>query len=367
MLSFEMLDVAIGMILVYLLISLACTALNELIEAKLKLRAVDLEQGIRELLNDSTVTKPSVDNNVPISNNILTAAENELKENPVTALYNHPLIFSLFRGGYTKNDISKDSDPKNKRYKTQSDLPSYIPSRNFALALLNVFMPDVNAGSDINTITASVAKIPNEAVKKALSSIVTTAGNDINKIREGIENWYNSSMDRVSGWYKRRVQKIVFMLGIVLVIGMNADSIAIFNNLVNERPLRSAIVNAAQKITSPAPGKSSIALIKTDMDSLYQFNLPIGWNWKSDVNNNKKAIPNLKAIPAFDLTHHQAWFSIGQWSLKLLGWLITVLAISLGAPFWFDMLNRIMVVRSTVKPTEKSPDESSQDAQAKKS
>ena len=45
----------------------------------------------------------------------------------------------------------------------------------------------------------------------------------------------------------------------------------------------------------------------------------------------------------------------------VLGWLVTALAVMLGAPFWFDVLNRIMVIRSTVKPHEKSPEEPSQD------
>jgi hypothetical protein len=51
---------------------------------------------------------------------------------------------------------------------------------------------------------------------------------------------------------------------------------------------------------------------------------------------------------------------------SLLGWIVTALAVSLGAPFWFDMLNKIMVVRATVKPHEKSPEESSEDRQKSK-
>jgi hypothetical protein len=45
----------------------------------------------------------------------------------------------------------------------------------------------------------------------------------------------------------------------------------------------------------------------------------------------------------------------------VLGLLITAFAISLGAPFWFDLLNKFMIVRATVKPKEKSPDEASVD------
>jgi hypothetical protein len=46
-----------------------------------------------------------------------------------------------------------------------------------------------------------------------------------------------------------------------------------------------------------------------------------------------------------------------DWLTKILGLLLTAFAISLGAPFWFDVLNKIIVVRSTVKPKEKSPEE----------
>ena len=44
-----------------------------------------------------------------------------------------------------------------------------------------------------------------------------------------------------------------------------------------------------------------------------------------------------------------------------LGWLLTALAVSMGAPFWFDLLNKFIVIRSTVKPKEKSPEEKSKD------
>ncbi len=333
MLSLEMLDVAIGMILVFLFASLICTATNEMVEAKLKLRAVDLEQGIRGLLNND--------------------------ENLTQQIYNHPLVDSLFRGKYDVKDIRTDKN----RYSRGSTLPSYIPAKNFAVALINILFP-APLNNNVNAIKTNIDKIENEYVKKALTSIVTAAGDDMNKMQEGIENWYNSAMDRVSGWYKRRVQKILFVLGIVIVIAMNADSIAIFNNLVNDRPLRAAIVDAAQRLPAASTDTPSFSKTIANVNSLSQLGLPIGWVWKSDLNYDKAAISNPKAIPVFDLSNRFK-YTAEMWGLKVLGWLITALAISLGAPFWFDMLNRVMVIRSTVKPTEKSPDESSQDRQGK--
>lgn len=340
MLSLEMLDVAIGMIFIYLLISLICTAINELVEAKLKLRAVDLEQGIRTLLNNDT----------------------ELTKK----LYDQSFIKGLFRSNYTISDLRKKKTAIDTRYSRGSDLPSYIPSKNFALALISTMFPslqDVNIKTiDAVTLQKDIDNITNVNVKEIVSTLAANSGNNINKIREGIENWYNSAMDRVSGWYKRRVQKIIFLLGFLLVIFVNADSIAIFNNLVNDRPLRSSIVDAAQRMPATTPADSvPVSKIKNNINGLYQLGLPVGWNWKSSLNNTNDAVTNYNAIPAFNTQRLKA--SLWQWFLKALGWLVTAFAISLGAPFWFDVLNKVMVVRSTVKPTEKSPDESSQDRQ----
>jgi hypothetical protein len=365
MLSLEMLDVAIGMIFVYLLISLICSAINEFIEAKLKLRAVDLEQGIRELLNDYDGTG--------LTKNI----------------YDHPLIYSLFRGDYNpgpdklpktnkpaktdallklgKMRINKDSQ-KN-RYSRGSNLPSYIPAKNFALALMDIVFPSLKdtgttptSDNVLQLIQNDVSKIENANVKKALSSIIITTGNDINKVREGIENWYNSTMDRVSGWYKRRVQTILFYMGFAIAIIMNADSFAIFNNLINDRPLRAAIVTVALDKKNSLQDTSANS-IKKDVNSVLELGLPIGYNWKSYL--NQKAKTNLNAIPEFN--GNNLGSSLGNWFLKVIGWLVTGFAVSLGAPFWFDILNRIMIIRSTVKPHEKSPEEGSQDWQNTKS
>jgi len=46
----ELLDVAIGTTFVFLLLSLICSAVNELLETRLKNRAGDLEKGIIGLL-----------------------------------------------------------------------------------------------------------------------------------------------------------------------------------------------------------------------------------------------------------------------------------------------------------------------------
>ena len=83
--------------------------------------------------------------------------------------------------------------------------------------------------------------------------------------------------------------------------------------------------------------------LTNSLTQLKALGIPIGWSADA-FETNSRGIP----LPS-------------GWPLKIIGWLITAFAACLGAPFWFDALNKLMVVRSTVKPQEKSRDERSKD------
>jgi hypothetical protein len=277
MFNSEILDVAIGLIFVYLLLSLMCSAANEIIELWLKNRSADLERGLRELLNDDKGT------------------------GLVKSLYSHHLVNGLFKGQYNEALYSGFSGWV-KRLFGGGQLPSYIPARNFALALMDmiprVTPPTAPAGpgsdapaepksgaafamasaptapsaaqvvvnvagsatvpastestasadqqkASIANLRAAIQSLPSKQVRDALTALVDAAGNDVGKVRQNIEDWYNSSMDRVSGWYKRRSQVIVLVLGLIVAIAVNADSLAITKRLWTDRALRESLVSAA--------------------------------------------------------------------------------------------------------------------------
>lgn len=341
-----MLDVAIGMIFIYLLLSLIVSTITELIEVWLKTRSSNLERGIRELLQDSANTTKITEQ-----------------------IYNHPLVLNLYKGRYESKHL------KNGKYRGKSNLPSYIPSKNFALALMGLVLPSTATQTGGTSFAAkpfaagqpTPAGIPNVSplvamrnatvanpilsvnkdLQTALLSLIDAAGDDANKARENIENWFNSSMDRISGWYKRRVQIISFVLGIFVAILFNVDSFAVFKGLVSNRPVREAIVSSASMSESASLLDSSQDAAER-LDSLEKrlskFDLPLGWVLKGDKKNGLE-------VP------QDGW----SWIIKVFGWLTTGLALSFGAPFWFDLLNKVMVIRSTVKPREKSREEGSED------
>jgi len=309
-----MLDVAIGMALVYLLLSFVATAVREGIESWLKDRSTFLRRGIAELLRDESLT---------------------------TDLFNHPQISALYRGSYEEAKASKQ-------------LPSYIPSKNFALALMDIAVRgrdatsaiESSAGSaplSISAVRQNVSRIGNPAVQRVVLSAIDLSGGSFERAQQSIEDWFDSAMDRVSGWYKHRTQRILIFTGIIVAMIANVDTIRIAHKLYVDPGKRQVavamaggIVNEQQAATLGARGARSDSLAGIALQRLDSLALPIGW-------------------PDKDFGR--------DWYMRILGWLITGFAISLGAPFWFDLLNKMMVVRSTVKPHEKSPEESSEDRQ----
>lgn len=313
MLGSTVLDVAIGIVFVFLLASLIASAVREGLEAWLKTRASHLEAGLREILRDEDGT------------------------GLVKQFYDHPLIFSLYSGHYTP-------DPKLKTkviaLTRGGNLPSYIPSRNFATALLDMVArgPQTDASTvttgpiTLDGVRANIGSIPNPGVQRALLIALDSAGGDLAKAQANLEAWYNSAMDRVSGWYKRSTQIILLALGLILAVALNISTVRIAQTLYHDKTAREMVVATAEKQAKEAIGYQQAS------NDLGDLSMLVGW-------------PKTWDGIRFELQHY--------WAPDLAGWLLTAFAVSVGAPFWFDMLNKLIVIRSTVKPHQKSPEEAS--------
>lgn len=328
------LEVAIGIIFVFILISIICSTIREGIEAWMKTRGAYLEHAIRELLQDKN------------------------GEGLAKSLYEHPLIYSLFSGKYTPGSSSR----RPAILANGRELPSYIPSRNFALALMDIAArgpetDDISSHPEspmisLDTVRMNVMNLNNPFVQRALLVAIDSAQGDLEKAQRNIEAWYDSAMDRVSGWYKRSTYWVLFWIGLVVAIGLNVNTITIGDYLYRNDIARSALVARAE---SAAKDTSVLHLQYNEARSaLDSLNLPIGWTagWGAPRRQ------------------YDVGYKNGAWNnffAPIFGLLITALAAAMGAPFWFDLLNKVMVIRSTVKPHEKSPEEASEDRQFPKS
>jgi len=331
------LEVAIGMAFIYLLLSLFCTAFNEAIAGILGSRAKTLERGIESLFTGGLKSKGGDNGKGGVAPAI------SLTE----AIYDHGLVQSLYRSTASEKATGLLS-------RFGSRLPSYIPSRTFASALLDVLFPQTTAtiegkSNNLAGMLAELDKLPDSKGKQAICTLVKQAGGDMVKTRQALESWFNDGMDRAAGWYKRRTQFVLFAIGLVIAVGLNVDSIAIGRTLWISPALRSYSVAAAEQYARAQGGITPKA--SDDLSTLESLSLPIGWN--------PAKYPWMETRTEGAVSSQQ--FSRSRLLVVLAGWFLTAIAMTLGAPFWFDLLNQIMVIRSTIKPREKSDVEASKD------
>jgi hypothetical protein len=459
------LDVAVGMVFVYLLVSLVVSAASELIASMLKWRATNLWQGINNLLREPGALEDKKDSGLMgglkrllqrISNLGGGPEKPEDKKNSdsapmAAALYDHPLVKRLAQPG---------------------KLPSYIPSRTFVLVLLDLVsnpakalkaellkltdgigetsvkdkiqkeineIPDSGLSmadlkkelsdlissvpdnevkskmeglinkipSDASDIAALINLFPNEDVRTSLRVLWEESEHNIERLKENIEVWFNNAMDRVSGWYKRKSQLVNFIIAIVIAVWVNIDSEIIAKRLSTDSTLRTALVAQAGEYAKqpsntppantppaqpaagagqPAPGAQPQAPqnaeeitkeidrrkkeVNDRIEAIKKLGLPIGY--QREGTDKDSVDPGLPVWPGSPLKRAWIpfrgqpltfnpfdWNAIESWG-KLFpehgfGWLFTAIAASLGAPFWFDILNKIITIRSAGKAPEEKP------------
>ncbi|HYX29293.1 MAG TPA: hypothetical protein VE863_12065 [Pyrinomonadaceae bacterium] len=403
----SILDVAIGMIFVYLFLSLICTAVNEGIATLFNKRGANLFDGVKNLLNDPKFTglsqqlythglvdgisreasDPKKANRLPSympSNTFalalldilgakgaptiwlekikerqgeLTNAQTRLAANPsdiglMKAVAEAQTALDLFKGLEQEAQAAVDAHttaaqaannitgPKDKK------LTEVSGKLETALALGRRFMaayPD-----PMGSIQKAVEDLPSGHTRESLLVIIDKSkresaliGREVNNaeqqievFKDNVEQWFNDTMDRVGGWYKRWTQKILLAIAIVVVIAGNVDSFMLAKRFLRDTTLRASVVSAAEKAVSSAnptqSDSSRDALLKTAQST----KLPFGWT--SDPNDPfySDQIPN----------------NAGNWILKIVGLFISIFAVSLGAPFWFDTLSKFINVRAAGTP-----------------
>ncbi|MGH2841586.1 MAG: hypothetical protein ACRDKY_12260 [Solirubrobacteraceae bacterium] len=281
------LEVALGLVFIYLIFSLVCSAVLELVSSFAGWRAENLERGLRQLLHGELPGgTPAFD-----------------------ALLSHPRIQEL-----TIPEKLRKSRP----------LPSYISSRTFSLTLLDTIAPPGAEADSKDLVARAQAKVddlPDSELKRKLASMLDAGGDDIGRLRTEIEHWYDDAMNRVSGWYRRKSQFWLLLFSVVIVAAANVDTIEVVDRLWNDKTARVALVAQAEQV-QPAQNADELDQIVGDLE----LDLPLGWAHSDTVDG-----------------------------LKLLGLLLSALAIAQGAPFWFDALNKVGRLRATGKPEGRAP------------
>lgn len=305
MFGLETLDVLIGLVTVYLTFGLACTAVVEAIAAWLGVRSGNLEAALNELFD----------------------GELGADQKFVKAFFDHPLIQSLSKG--------------------RNGRPSYIPAEIVG----QVVEALVKAGDAAGSLAAAVDKLPGtpvtNRVKGMLAALLAQTGEDAAEFRKAVEKHFDAVMDRASGWFKRRQQTVGLIVSALLVVGANVDTVGLATALASSPEARAKLVGIAseqlrqaqeveaQAAEGQAEGGISVAqarlLTQAALKEFEQARSGLGsaglkFGWKGEWSSEK---------------------TFSDYLLKLVGLLVSTLAVSLGAPFWFDLLQSFMKVRAS--------------------
>lgn len=300
------LDVIIGLVFVYLLLSILCTAANEWVAALTKRRGEMLRRGIQQLLENQP-TRSSGDAGAFVQE-----------------FYRHPLVTSTIHDG---------------------NHPAYLSPRNFSAVVTDLTTAAKPGTISFEDLEAGAKDLPDGNVKKSLLALVQHSDNRLDAAQSAIEGWFSDAMDRVSGWYKRRTQLWTIIIATALTVVANADTTHIAQRLWTDPVLRSAVVEEA-KVRSQKPRPTISVEYENEDDPTSPT---VTRNEGNQISGNEREL--LGQLLGWRGTLKDN--GLKDWLERVLGWFLTVLALSMGAPFWFDLLNKFMNVRFAGK----SPDE----------
>lgn len=332
------LETAIAVVLVVLIFSVITYIIQEVIAANLEFRGKMLKSSLEQLLDSKGVTT-------------LT-----------DKLYEHPQFKKIHK------DLKR--------------LPSYASAQNFSIAILDLVAENASnkTGNLIEDFRVGISAYANKnsELKQWLESIQKISPS-LEQLKLNIETWYNDYMDRVTGWYKRKSTIVTRIIATIIVLAFNVNMVKISSTIHNNAQLIAALNATATQIVDNQQGfknlfEQNINLKLKQIDEEYSSDLanPAKKDevekkraaekeslFQTYTEERKKEIDSLLA--KVQIKHMPIGWSEGAWEtftqdtpLHLLGWLIGIIAVSMGAPFWFDLLVKLVNVRKAgLKPEEK--------------
>lgn len=358
------LDVIIGLVFIYLIYSLLVTLIAEIVATNLGLRARNLQSAITRMLTDKHV-------------NVFKSFRKQQKDGVASEFYNHPEVKFLSANKFFSR-------------------PSAIKAESFAKTLFYLFK-DNGTGLDTRAkVHDGISKLGLSAeTQKYILNLLDDAGNDLSQFQKEIEQWYDNTMKQATEWYKRNLQVLLFFIGLVVAIVFNLNTVKIVEQLSNDKEARAQMVELAGAYIANNPNNIKMPVGLSDSASIKDYNDRIdsllsikkqldkeiektqtilgGGSWLPDSLALSKKIEGKKkpesllpeyiikdilppvpvveagAISYVKFTCGNKWLYLWRMiKLNFFGYALTALALSMGAPFWFDLLNKFMKLRGTI-------------------
>lgn len=319
--SSHYLDVAIGLSYTFLAVSLLCSATREAIASLFQTRAKVLLDGVLTMLHESAGRK-RVRGIMPSLQRLLRMDRgfrlDQLGSDSLAReVMSHPLIIGMAQKGR---------------------MPSYIPSAIFARAFVSTLTTKYGKAQ---TAALLLAKVGNDGLSRTLLAIMGEGPDNVAALEAAVRIWYDTVMERTSGWYKRRSQLVLFCVGLFYACAMNIDALQLSRRLWDDSAVTAVLVQKASdaKPAAAIPDATPTAQAAQASRELQEVGkLPIGWQ-----------------SSRFDAAGGKGTFAAAL-VFALIGWILTAFASSLGAPFWFDGIGWLLALRgSGAKPPDVIP------------
>lgn len=244
----------------------------------------------------------------------------------------------------------------------------------------NPTLDQIRVGVAALAVTQPQLKQALETLLQGVEEYAVKGESALATARVSVEKWFDDSMDRLSGWYKRRAQKMAAIIGITVAIFLNGDTILLAQQLWRDPGLRLSLVAQARELIEQQPDVSQPTLEQvTQLQAQFNgLNVPFGWVGTPidlDVNGRVPGIDGTTTYPCtlspttpedifgfrvagqcYPITNAPHFNDLTGWVLKLFGLIVSGLAAAQGAPFWFDLLKRFINIRATgANPAEPQP------------
>jgi hypothetical protein len=292
------LNIVLGLIFVILMFSLLASTVMEVISAALSLRPKHLETFLRSMLVEH-----------------------------FDDFTRHPLFKQLATATKSKNRISS------------YQMPAWINKDTFT-----AIVGDMLDVADPAQLKARIESLDEGDVKRLLQFIMRRSGGNPQQFVKEMEFWFDEMMDRASAWYKRKMKWWLFSVGLVMALAFNVDTIQIYQSISQDTNLQEYLANAATEFAS-------------NTDTITGPNLNLSMDEAMDRYEEARArVEEISSSPlGLGWSDEETGGSIPDWLVKIAGLLLTGIAVTFGAPFWFDLLKKILSIRDTVGGSQPPP------------
>lgn len=291
----NLLSIVIGIVFVMLLFSLLATTIMEMLAGLLTLRGKNLLNAIHSMLGDQEAQ----------------------------AFREHEYFKQLGEKANLFRWLRRKPLP-----------PSKIRSGTFTSILMDILQ--INSTGEVQQ---SIDSLPEGKLKEVLAFHYRECQGDVAVFRNRVEDWFNEVMERASEWYASSIRIWLIYVGLTIAIVFNVDVISIYSNLSTNAALQEYLADAATQFVETQPEPKAIDSLtvnpdfyaaKDRMNTLLNENIaairsPLGIGWEN---------------VQWPTENQYQW-----WMYKLVGWLTTALAVSMGAKFWFDLLRQLVSFR----------------------